>query len=318
MQSSCFYDDSIVNVPKLNTLLQHDVQDCIMEVGDGITGDLFPENTFSFPINDQFVKNLCGSFISTGKLFDTSNFKNEVMTALFLNQMVTTIAHFLCSMKKTLLKPLCYFTSIQLDTLLLGHSTKVKPDILIVPLINDCIRKSLSWTDIHALFEHTQEKKPPLWMSETVWVKTYMTFCNQPERDFILFVCITKNAFHIVVSDHSGQIATDMIPFDHTASTLTFFRLVMGLAFFPGSNLELDSTIVCQDQGTSSAQKMSELYPPFSYNIPNPNINLFVADSSTTITTPTTHEPKFDDKGDNGIVSISIKDKTCRVIRLLF
>ena len=87
-----------------------------MEVGDGITANLFPDETFSFPINNQFMKKFCGSFICTGKLFDTSNFKSEVMTALFLNQMVTTISNSLCTTKKTFLKPLHYFSSIQSDT----------------------------------------------------------------------------------------------------------------------------------------------------------------------------------------------------------
>ena len=123
--------------------------------------------------------NFCRSFISTGKLFDTSNFKSKVMTASFLNQMVTTISDFLCTAKETSLKPLHYFSSTQLDTLLLGHPAKVKPDILIVPLIDGCIKKgSLRWTDVHSLIEHTQEKKSPHQMSETIQVKTYMTFCN--------------------------------------------------------------------------------------------------------------------------------------------
>ena len=120
-------------------------------------------------------------------------------------------------------------------------------------------------------------------MSETVRVKTYMTFCHQPERDFVPFFCITKDGFHIVVTDHSGQIETDVIPFNHTASTLIFFRLVMGLAFLPGSYLGLDPTITRWDQGVSGAQKMSDTYPSFNYNIPNPDIRLFAPDSSTII-----------------------------------
>ena len=113
-------------------------------------------------------------------------------------------------------------------------------------------------------------------MSETTWVKTYMTFCNQPERNFIPFVCITKDGFHIVVTDHLNQIKTDMIPFAHTASTLIFFQLVMGLAFPPSSNLRLDPTMVCQDQGTSSGKKMSKLYPPITFPTPLSNYSLLI------------------------------------------
>ena len=45
----------------------------------------------------------------------------------------------------------------------------------------------------------------------------------------------------------------------------------MGLAFLPGSNIGLDPTITRWDQGVSSAQKMSDVYPSFDYNIPNPD-----------------------------------------------
>jgi hypothetical protein len=241
------------------------------------------------------------------------------MTATFLNQMVTTIAEFLLSTKKTSLKPLHYFSSLQSATPLSGHPTKLKPDIMVVPLIDGCIRKGgLNWTDVQCLIEHTLEKKAPLRMSETIRTKTYMTFCNQPERDFIPFICIIKDGFHIVVIDHSGQIETDVIPFGRTASTLTFFRLVMGLAFLPGSCLGLDPTIVRRDHGASSGQKMSDVYRPFCYSIPNPDINLFIPNPSTSITPPTTSEPDFDDEGDSGIVSISIKNETYKVVRLLF
>ena len=78
----------------------------------------------------------------------------------------------------------------------------------------------------------------------------------------------------------------------------------MGLAFLPNSNIGLDPTITCWDRGVTSAQKMSDVYPSFDYNIPNPDIRLFSPDSPTT----SKHNPN--DEGDNGIVSISINDKT--------
>ena len=314
-QSSRLCDDtSTSNVSEIDSLLQRDIQDRIVEVGDGISADLFPDEAFGFPINDQFVKNFCGSVISSSKLVDTGNFKNEEMTATFLNRMVTTIADFLHSTKKTSLKPLRYF-SAQATKPIQGSPVKVKPDILTVPLIDGCIREGgLGWKEVQSIIEHTQERKAPPRMRETIRTKTYMTFCNQPERDFIPFLCILKDSFYIVVSDHSGQIETFPTSFGLTGSTLVFFRLVMGLAFLPSSYLGLDPTIFRRDDSMSSAKKMSDAYPPYNYDIPNPNIKLFVSDSSTIITS----KPNFDWKGDKGIVSISINDKTYKVIRILF
>ena len=52
-QSSHLHDDtSIVRVAELKTLLECDVQDRMIEVGDGIAADLFPDEAFGFPIND--------------------------------------------------------------------------------------------------------------------------------------------------------------------------------------------------------------------------------------------------------------------------
>ena len=51
----------------MNHLLTNNLVGHITDIGDGIVAGLFP-------INNQFVKNLCGSFISSGKLFDPDNF----------------------------------------------------------------------------------------------------------------------------------------------------------------------------------------------------------------------------------------------------
>jgi hypothetical protein len=234
--------------------------------------------------------------------------------------MITTIADFLDSTKKTSLKPLRYFSAVHANTPVDG-TVKVKPDLMIVPLIDDCIRQGrLSWKDAHSIMEITQEKTVPLRMIKTVQVKTYMAFCEQPERDFFPFFCIAKDGFSIILTDHSGQISSDLIPFGRNASTLIFFRLVMGLAFLPSSNLGLDPTIIRQDQGEKGGKKLIDAFPPLGYKSTNPDIRLFAPDPSTTITPPTTSEPEFDDdsKGDKGIVSISIKGKTYEVVRLLF
>ena len=102
----------------------------------------------------------------------------------------------------------------------------------------------ICWKDVKSIIEHTQEAKPPTRMARMVTVKGYMTFCSQLDRDFVPFLCITCKGIHIVVIDHIGQIETDMIPFNQTATTLILFRMVMGLAFLPDSSLGLDTTII--------------------------------------------------------------------------
>lgn len=322
IQSSRLYDDdSFVGIPEMNRLLHNDLLNRVSEVGDGIAADLFPDEAFGFPINDQFVKNFCGSFISTGKLIDPDNFKTETESSIFLNRMVSTIAHFLHSTGKTSLVPLRYFTDACANIPIPGGPTKVKPDVIALRLIDGYIREgSVQWKDVKSIIELTQEKTPPTRMAKTVSAKSYMTFCNQPDRDFVPFFCITGKGVHIVVTDHVGQIETDVIPFDRTATTLIFFRMVMGLAFLPDYYLGLDATITRWDGGARGDGKFTDVYPPFPYKVDNPRIQLFLPDSSIPPNpiSPLTTSNYNGATCDSGIVSISINSTTYQVIRLLF
>ena len=322
IQSGRFHDDeSLVGADEMNRLLAIDLSRRITEVGDGIAADLFPDEAFGFPINDQFVKNFCGSFISSGKLFDPDNFKTDSETSVFLNRMVTTIALFLSSTRKTSLIPLRYFTAIQSRTPIIGRPGKVKPDVVATPLIDGCIRKGkIDWKDVRSIIEVTHEKKPPPRMARTVSLKGYMTFCHQPDRDFMPFFCITQKNIHIVVTDHVGHIETDAIPFDRTATTLIFFRMVMGLAFLPDSYLGLDATITRRDNGVRGDEKLSDVYPPFPCTVHNPRIQLFLPDPSNppNPSNPTTTTFNDNDRTNDGIVSISVNSTTYRVIKLIF
>src|SRR5271156_1660444 len=102
------------------------------------------------------------------------------------------------------------------------------------------------------MMEHTREKKMPKRMVEMVAVKSYMTFCMQPERDFIPFICIVGEGFQVILVNHKGHIETDVFPFSHmtsTQSSLIFFRMIMRLAFLPDALIGLDPSIKCREQG---------------------------------------------------------------------
>jgi hypothetical protein len=127
---SFFHDDDFLE--ELDRLFTSDLDGRVTGVGDSIAEDLFPDEAFGFPINDQFVKNFCGSFLPPSKLFDPDNFKTEQDTVLFLNRMVTTIAFFLKSTMKTSLVPLRYFSD-EKAPMVDGRFGKVKPDIIVTP-----------------------------------------------------------------------------------------------------------------------------------------------------------------------------------------
>jgi Fungal protein kinase len=146
-----------------------------------------------------------------------------------------------------------------------GSKVKRKPDLVLVHLIDGCIRQgTLHWHDIQTLVEHTHEVKPPMQMLETVLSKSYQIFCSQPKRDFIITLCITGEGFHIVVADHSGVVETDVIKITQYISSV-LIRMVMGLTFFPDSFLGVDTTIIHRELEIASSTKFQEEYSPYPY-----------------------------------------------------
>jgi hypothetical protein len=318
-QSSYLHDDeSICDAHHLNRLLGQDLKNRIAQVGESIAEELFPDDAFGFPINDRFVRNFKGSFISTGGILDPKNFYDDNSTAVFLNRMISTITHFLDDTKQVTLKPLRYFTAIHSTKPIGGHAFQRKPDNILVRLIDGYLREApFRWSDSLALIEHTREKTPPIRMAETVTVKSFLTFCGQPERDYVVCLGITREGFHIAMTDHVGQLETDVIPFRFSSSTTTFFRMVMGLAFLPDTFLGLDTTINRREVGKRSKDSFAVTYKPFkTHGKFKPCLTLLAsspshsADDSVAVTST-----QVSPDGDDEISTISIGPNVYRVIR---
>ena len=329
-QSSYLHDDgSVFEAQQLNQLLAKDLNNRITEVGENLAGVMFPDVAFSFPINDQFVENFYGSFISSGGILDENNFQDDHSTAVFLNRMISTIAHFLDATGQVSLKPLRYFSSVHSTKALHGHAIKRKPDNILLHLVDGYLQDGpFQWSDSQALVEHTREKKPPKRLAETVSVKSYLTFCCQPERDFVICLCITRKGFHIVMTDHVGQVETDAIPFNRNVSAMVFIRIVMGLAFLPDTFMGVDTTITRHEDGKRSNVTFAEKYKPFSYGNDNPSIMLFACSprlsandsivvTSTQVSSTVTSTSESSDRN-NEISSILVGNNVYKVIRLLF
>jgi hypothetical protein len=331
IQSGRLYDDeSLVGAEDMKDLLSKDLQDRVTEVGEALASDLFPDEAFGFPINDQFVKNFCGSFISTGRTIVASNFTNEVHLNVFLNRMVATIGDFLEKTKSTSLVPLRYFSIRHATTPIKANAAKLKPDVILASPIDSCTQDGiLCWKNVKCIIEHTREARTPNWMGKTVSNKSYLIFNNQPDRDFAPSFCITGKGIHIVVTDRAGQVETDLLPFDRTSTAVTFVRMVMGFTFLPNSYLGFDATMTRLDGGVPLISgKFSQVYPPFELDIPKPRIQPFISDPSTIIPSPSSVSPPTvtipldasgDDKtGGDRIVSIVVNSTTYKVKRLIF
>lgn len=320
-QSSYFHDDeSVFTAQDLDQHLVDDLASRVTMVGESLAGHIFPDTAFGFPINDQFVGNFYGSFLSPGGILDKQNIQDEKTTAVFLNRMISTIAHFLEATNQTSLKPLRYFTAIHSTKPVKGHPIQRKPDIILLRLIDGHYPRDgpFNWSDIQAFIEHTKEKKPPTRLGKTVTVKSYLTFCCQPERDYVVCLCITGEGFHIVITDHAGQVETDVIPLDRNVSFMIFFRMVMGLAFLPDTFLGIDATITRYEVGKHSNVTFAETYEPYHYATVKPSIMLFAhspglsADSSVISSTPVLPD------SDNNFTTILIGTNVYKVVRLIF
>jgi len=106
---------------------------------------------------------------------------------------------------------------------------------MLVRLVDNCIinEEPLFWHDAQGFIEQTCESEVPIRMIETIISKAYLTFTAQPERDFIINLCITGEGFRVIVIDHAGSVETSPMSFADYFGTVPLLRLVMGLAFLP-------------------------------------------------------------------------------------
>ena len=218
------FDDTIPisDGEELRKLLKHNLHSHVSLASENLAYKIFPDHAFGFSINDQFVENFHGIFLTTAGTFDQDHFASDEATAYFLNRVITTLACFLHEAGQGQIKPLRYFTVLHASKPIAGL-VHHKPDIVLARLLNGYTQLGpFQWKDVQALVEHMTSKKPPSHMVNTVTDKNYLMFCAQPEKDFIISLCITGTGSHIVISDHAGQVETDVIPFDQTSATIIF------------------------------------------------------------------------------------------------
>jgi hypothetical protein len=156
-------------------------------------------------------------------------------------------------------------------------------------------------------------------MIETIISKTYSTFCAQPERDFIINLCITGDGFRVIVTDHAGSVETESISFADNHSILSFFRVVMGLAFLPDKNLGVDMTITRRNVRPSSGTKFGDQYRSYANEFSNARIDVLTVPPSRLSPQPmaVTSEPApvgFD----KNISTITIGCTIYRVVAVIF
>jgi hypothetical protein len=302
--------------------LTKDTSNRVCTAGDNLIFTIFPDEAFGFTINEHFAQNFHNVFLSGGGTLDAKNFPNESATATFLNKIITTVTCFLhtSAIGQKHIKPLRYFSALHSSVPVPGAVDR-KPDIALIRLIDESYTREgrLEWKDVQALVEHTISKEAPSRMPKTITDKNYMIFCDQPERNFILNLCITGSGYHVVVSDHAGQIDTDLMSFNQTSTVLLFLRMVMGLAFLPDKWLGIDDTIIRRVHGQKpSSTKFDIAYPTFKSTFNDPKITLIHPvkldlGRPFAITTEAAREgecPDFD--------TISIGDKSYKVIDTIF
>ena len=144
-------------------------------------------------------------------------------------------------------------------------------------------------------------------------LKSYQTFLAQPERDFVISLAITGEGFHVVVTDHVGQIETDLIRLDTSGSPL-FIRVIMGMAFLPDNLLGVDTTIIRRDLGQSDNVKFEEVYDPFP-NQSNEPVDFIGGIQQPNAAVTLERAPLGYDED---ISHIMVEDRRYKVIRLLF
>ena len=238
--------------------LQKDLEDRLCGASDNLIFNIFPDDAFGFTINKRFAQHFHNIFLTAGGTINKKiYFQDESMTAQFLNKIVMTAACLFDAVGQHHMKPLHYFSAINSNVHICNAALDRKPDIVLLRLVDGNYTRAdhINWKDVQALIEHTTSKKLPKCMVLTITDKNYLMFCAQPERNFILNLCITCLGIYVAISDHASQIDTDLVSFDQPSTVLLFLQMVMGFTFLPDKWLGLDHTIIHQvhDQKPSEA-----------------------------------------------------------------
>jgi hypothetical protein len=309
----------------IRSLLDKDVGKRVSEAGDNLVFNIFQDEAFGFSINEKFAQNFHGIFLTCGGTISQKNLQTEIGTANFLNKIITTVACFFRNAGLNHLKPLRYFSAVHANTPIRGAIVDRKPDIVLIRLVNEQYTREdrLDWVDVQALVEHTTSKDPPIRMAKTIFDKNYLMFCDQPEKDFIINLCITYTGVYVVVSDHAGVIDTDLISFDKPSGALLFLRMVVGFAFLPDKWLGIDDTMIRRVRGQrSSALSFEVSNPPFQSEFVEPKITL-IHWQPPSLDHPnpfaiTTDEAKPDENSSSAFDTIAIGERVYKVLGLLF
>lgn len=306
----------------INKSLSNDLRGRFSEASHSLVFNIFPDDAFGFTINEKFSQNFHGLFLTPGGTIDAKNFRNEVSTASFLNKVITTVASFFEAAKLPHMKPLRHFSALHASTPISSEIVDRKPDIVLLRLVDGVYSRKgkVEWKDVQALVEHTISKEAPGRMPKTVIDKNYLMFCAQPEKNFIINLCITGLGIFVVVTDHEGMVDTDLISFDHSSTVLLFLRMVVGFAFLPDKWLGIDDTIIRRVHGqTSSAPALfTALEAPLSSHFKDPKITL-IYPPLLDIGKPyaiTKEEATSEECAD--FDTIAVGDKTYKVLSILF
>lgn len=318
VQSSQF--DGVVgeNECNIGIQLKKDLADRVCEAGHNLVDKIFPDDAFGFSINGRFMEYFNGIFLTPAGTINSKNFITEVKTAALLNRLITTAAHLLRASGLKHVKPLRYFSSLHANTPI-PSEVKRKPDIVLLRLVDDVyIRTGLvDWKEVQALVELTTSKDVPTRMAETVTEKNYLMFCAQPDKDFIISICMSGSGFQIVVSDHAGQIDTNVISYE--TNPILFLRMVMGFAFLPDKWLGIDTTIIrrISVQASSESKTFESMFPTLK-KFDNASIDILNA-TTLDMKTPFAITKELAKPGEcTEFDTITIDGNTYKVLSVLF
>ena len=306
----------------MEAVLKQDLTNRVCQAGDNLISKIFPDEAFGFSINEKFAENFYDRFLTRTGTIDKKVFKNESTTATFLNKVINDLDYFLNAANQKHLKLLRYFSSAHSNIPIRDALVDRKPDIMLVRLVDEDYTREgpLDWKDVQALIEHTISKDPPPRMGKTITDKNYLMFCAQPERNFIINICIINACFAVIVSDHVGQIETDLFSSDRSTNVLLFLRIVMGFAFLPDKWLGIDNTIIRRVHGQKSSIprtfKSSFKKPMF----PDPKIDIIqnlLLPLNLGRALAVTKEEAVDDECPD-FDTISIRNETYKVLSVLF
>ncbi|KAG6825573.1 hypothetical protein H0H92_003223 [Tricholoma furcatifolium] len=233
MQSYRIVDDHrSMNIPTLDEHITADLRAHTVQLNSSHLTTLFAKAYSSSPVAHDIIT-AAPDLFPGGGLFHIG-LLTEIGTAAYLNDIVKcAIIYARESVTPVILKPLRYWSAERHDHLLRAGPWKCKPDVSLLPLVDDkpIMGSAVTWADITAVVEVTSVPGHSGTIRKTSKVKNFLMKYVQGDCVWAISMAMNATNFRVFLLDRQGLL--EFGPLSYKDDAQLFVTIIIALVITP-------------------------------------------------------------------------------------